>query len=466
MLVCAGVCQMWSLNSTEKTPSEARVRTLGGFSLTFLSLRSPLNFSAQQLLYNATIVITLTNHDMTYHIIAYIHSRTNMLVVNVSVAGSSTQAAVEGLMRLTTYTVGPYPTSSGCTMKGTDCSGTVDSDYITRDAFVPNCSFPISAALVTRVFGEHKRVNASLTPVSVASVVTFTSASPLTLTAVVLTNLDVAGVDFGSSVPPKPVIGVDPLPATAALSRALTASTVFMAGEETNDDWQSFWLNTCIVDLPDSPQLMQYYYGAQYALKASTRKGKVAPGLWGVWMVQDHMRWNGDYTLNYNFQSPTYGTYSSNQLDLAEAMYPPILQYLPRAHVNAVNLSCTTPRCIHFPVHMSPYGLSASGGPYQDLRQHFIAAFALLNFITHCEYTGEWCQVAYDGVKGALEWYEFYLVQRAYRGYSTVPVRRPRRLHQRGLWCREAYQWRHPTGNDTKGLCICHRHVTDTGGGQ
>ena len=149
------------------------------------------------------------------------------------------------------------------------------------------------------------------------------------------------------------------------------------------------------------------------------------PGLWGVWVVSDGMNWNGDYTFNYNAQAPVYGTYSSNQLDLAMASYTPVIQYLPQARLNARQLkNCTTPNCLHFPVHVAPWGRSSVGGPQGDWRQQFIGTFALMNQVTHCLYTGDdtWCMRVYDDMKGALEWWRYYLVkeQTVNGGYRYV----------------------------------------------
>ena len=40
----------------------------------------------------------------------------------------------------------------------------------------------------------------------------------------------------------------------------------------------------------------------RYILACASREGKIAPGLFGPWQTNDAAGWNGDYTLNYNFQ--------------------------------------------------------------------------------------------------------------------------------------------------------------------
>ena len=410
-----GLNQFWSLNSTEHTPAQSQVRTVGGLSLTFLDQPSALHFTARQFLYNASLLLSLSSSDGSeqYRVSATIHSRSNLLLLRVAASSSSSPSSSgrvrssQSLLNLTTYTVGPFPTRSG----SSQLKDGHTAHFITRDSFWPNNSFPITAAVVTRPMGPAVQlVNSSHTPVSATSILGFTDW--FSIATLVWTNLDEAGMDQADYEPPAPVTGVDPLPSALLAASLLNASTVDTAWQDTADDWAQFWQSTCVVRLPSLPLLERYYYGAQYILKASTALGKVQPGLWGPWIIQDNMNWNGDYTYNYNSQAPQYGTYSSNQLDLAMASYLPIFQYMPQARLNARQLkNCSTPLCFHFPVHVAPWGRSSVGGPQGDWRQQFIGTFVLLNPVTHCLYTNDqqWCARVYEAMKGALEWWRFYL---------------------------------------------------------
>lgn len=126
------------------------------------------------------------------------------------------------------------------------------------------------------------------------------------------------------------------------------------------------------ISLSQEPQIENYWYGAQYILGCSSRDGKVAPGLWGPWVTTDSAGWHGDYTLNYNFQAPFYGAYSSNRIQVALSQYKPILDYVPQGRINAKTFNCSG---LHYPVHIAPWGFSASLGPMGDLRQHSTASF-------------------------------------------------------------------------------------------
>ena len=408
-----GLNQFWSLNSTEHLPAQSQRRMVAVVALTF---PGQLTFDGRQFLYNGSLALHLRSQATQFHLQASIAPDSNLLLVHVT----STPLLTHLQVNVSTSTLGPFPVRRG------SVGGL--GQYLTRDSFWPNASFPITAAVVTRWLGEGVEVTGQLataTSVTTTLSVVAPQAASLTFAVVVATNLDAAGLNQSSFDPPAPVLGVDPLPLAQKTAMDLTLSTVQAVQAATAQEWATFWANTCIVRLPDTPWLERYYYGAQYILHASTRRGKAAPGLWGPWVLSDQPNWEGDYTLNYNYQAAFYGAYSSNQMDLASASYPPMLAYLPQARLNARQLhNCTSPLCIHFPVHIAPWGRSGVGGPQGDWRQHFIAAFALLNLVTHCEYTGRAgdCALAYDSLKGAAEWWRFYLVKEPlpHGGYRYV----------------------------------------------
>jgi hypothetical protein len=426
-----GLNQFWSLNSTEQTPAQSQVRTVAVVAMTF---PGQLTFDAQQWLYNGSLSLRLRDQTTQYHLVASIAPNTNLLLVAVTT--TPPQAALQ--VNVTTSTIQPFPVRTGAG----------GYQYVTRDSFYPNNSFPITAAVVTRWLGDGIQATSQTTsPTSVTTALTVKApqAASLTFAVVVTTNLDAAGMNQSSYDPPAPVVGVDPLPLALKTALSLTTASVQAAQAQTVEEWRSFWSSTCVVRLPDARWLERYYYGAQYIMHASTRTGKVAPGLWGPWVMSDNPNWEGDYTLkstppsttrccahpschprdtdvssplspcdSYNYQSTFWGTFSSNQLDLASVSNVPMLQYLPQARLNARQLkNCTTPLCMHFPVHIAPWGRSSVGGPQGDWRQQFIATFSLMNLITQCEYTrrdGD-CVLAYESMKGVTEWWRFYLIK-------------------------------------------------------
>jgi hypothetical protein len=68
--------------------------------------------------------------------------------------------------------------------------------------------------------------------------------------------------------------------------------------------WSDYW-NRSKVALPSRPLLQRVWEGANYALGciASCDSQVPAPGLDGPFVFTDQPGWNGDYVLDYNFQS-------------------------------------------------------------------------------------------------------------------------------------------------------------------
>ncbi len=100
--------------------------------------------------------------------------------------------------------------------------------------------------------------------------------------------------------------------------------------------WTAFWAES-FVDIHDE-LLERHYYGAQYLLACCCRNTDFPPGLWGNWITTDTPAWAGDYHLNYNYQAPFWGLYSSNHLSLADCYDAPLLQYIEMGKRNAKQL--------------------------------------------------------------------------------------------------------------------------------
>lgn len=106
--------------------------------------------------------------------------------------------------------------------------------------------------------------------------------------------------------------------------------------------WKNFWCASYIdfgTEDDELNSIQKYYYGAQYLLGSTSRKGKVAPGLYGNWHTTDAPRWMSDYHMNYNFIATFYGTNSSNRPELSLPGVQALLDYVPQAQENASRIS-------------------------------------------------------------------------------------------------------------------------------
>jgi len=84
--------------------------------------------------------------------------------------------------------------------------------------------------------------------------------------------------------------------------------------------WTKFWQEGASIDLGANQSTLEgFYYAMRYQMGSGTRPGHTAPGLYGPWQTVEVQGFQGDYTTDYNFQAPVYGTFSDNQPELARA---------------------------------------------------------------------------------------------------------------------------------------------------
>ena len=207
--------------------------------------------------------------------------------------------------------------------------------------------------------------------------------------------------------------------------------------------WSQFW-NASAVNLGPKRQTLEgFWYGMQYLSGMQNAPGKQASGLWGPFIQTDTMNWNGDYTLDYNFQSTYYGAFSSNRPSLVDNYFPVIIKALPLGRRRA-----QYPRWADRPGHSGPAGqimsgytngdptqgnysgielpshVSAYGGYYfSDLGTRGIIGWVLLLFIDHYDYTQDLeflRNTTYPILKEAGSFFENYLTYDAAAGVYNL----------------------------------------------
>lgn len=119
----------------------------------------------------------------------------------------------------------------------------------------------------------------------------------------------------------------------------------------------------------------------------ASQDGKVpAPGLDGPFVFSDQPGWNGDYTLDYNFQSPWFGIFSSNHQELAASYLSTVFAQLPGAATQAQrylsayrkNVSSCPATALKFQQHISAYGGGDLNTPWELSNGQFM------------QWTGSW----------------------------------------------------------------------------
>ncbi len=213
---------------------------------------------------------------------------------------------------------------------------------------------------------------------------------------------------LGASKLGDPHVAGDRAQRTATISPGTTLQVVTTIGDHPADPqidqlraatttwWEHFWQQSA-VDLGDDI-LERFYYAAQYFLGASSRPGKAAPGLHGLWTTTDEPYFHGDFHLNYNAQAPYYGTYSSNRPELVLPFFAIIDDYLDEARRRArEDLGRVQPSYVErrFPAGgvpdgvLFPVGLGLHGSTTDDiyLNQVSNALFTTSQYVQYFEYT-------------------------------------------------------------------------------
>jgi Concanavalin A-like lectin/glucanases superfamily len=145
--------------------------------------------------------------------------------------------------------------------------------------------------------------------------------------------------------------------------------------------WRSFWSRS-FVEIPDKT-VQSWWYGSLYVLASCSRQGNVAPGLWGNWITSTNVGWQGDYTLDYNYQAPFWAAFPTNHVDLSDPYDAPILAWMERGRGLARELHA---HGLVFYTHLAPSpGWSADN--FKALDQKSNALFAAVNCVQRWRYT-------------------------------------------------------------------------------
>lgn len=192
--------------------------------------------------------------------------------------------------------------------------------------------------------------------------------------------------------------------------------TVIASIRSEHDDWWShFWAKSAI-EIGDE-LLEKFWYGSHYIMACCSRNKQFPPGLFGSWITTDRPAWAGDYHLNYNYQAPWWGVYSSNHIELSEPYDTPLLEYMSTGRKNAEKyLEC---RGLYYEVGIGPKGLPTAEvvhTSYEDghlfLGQKSNAALCTVNMLMRYYYTYDLQyagQVAYPFLIEVANFWEDYL---------------------------------------------------------
>lgn len=186
--------------------------------------------------------------------------------------------------------------------------------------------------------------------------------------------------------------------------------------------WDNFWRKSW-VSIPNNKELEKYWYSSLYILASAAREGKPAPGLFGPWVTTDIPHYNGDYTLNYNFEHSFYGCYAANHPELGLSFQKSIVDNVPLGRKKAEE-QFGYQKGIYFGTHAGPTGLEWTL-PY-DYEMRSNALECSVNFIKYYLYTQDINQlknVIYPYMKEVMDFWEQNLVKES--GGITYQITEP-----------------------------------------
>ncbi len=169
--------------------------------------------------------------------------------------------------------------------------------------------------------------------------------------------------------------------------------------------WDAFYAQS-FVEIPNKV-IEKEYYASLYLLASASRTGEAAPGLWGNWVMKDPA-WNGDYTLNYNYEAPFYAAFPTNHVELANNYDKAVIDWVPKAQAEATANGWTG---AFYRVHIGP--LPNGSADTSEHNQKSIGAFAATDMIMHYYYTLDpaYASAIYPTLKQMAVFWESYLVK-------------------------------------------------------
>ncbi|MBJ6361787.1 glycoside hydrolase family 95-like protein [Paenibacillus sp. GCM10012307] len=177
--------------------------------------------------------------------------------------------------------------------------------------------------------------------------------------------------------------------------------------------WSQFWAKSSI-EIGDE-LLEKFWYGSHYIMACCSRNKKFAPGLFGNWITTDTPAWAGDYHLNYNYQAPWWGVYSSNHVELSEPYDTPLIEYMSNGRRYADEYLGR--KGLYYDVGIGPKGLPTAlcTTPYENghmfLGQKSNTALSTVNMLMRFYYTYdlEYAGFVYPFLTEVADFWEDYL---------------------------------------------------------
>jgi hypothetical protein len=170
--------------------------------------------------------------------------------------------------------------------------------------------------------------------------------------------------------------------------------------------WADFWSKS-FIKIPEQ-KIQDNWYASLYLLACCSKADCPAPGLWGNFTTGDRMEWQGDYTLDYNYEAPFWAALPTNHPELTDNYEQIMLDQIPRGIAIAQHYNF---HGIYWYCHLIPVpGWSDDYGTFWG--QKSAALFAVVNCAQRWRYTHDlaYAKKIYPLLKGVADFWDNYLV--------------------------------------------------------
>jgi alpha-L-fucosidase 2 len=359
--------EFWSLN-------EGMVKAMARLSLSIPGMAGASNSMTQDISkgeVNGTFVSS-GNTITTKSWVQGDNSVTNRLITKFTYSGSGTKSVAVGLSVGNQNTFPNSVNSSGDVLYIDVAGDNVDSvkGYATRKVRV-----------ATRVVGttgtiSNNKLNFTLSPGSTYSLVTC-----------IMSNYD--SVAYKTAV-------------LGSISSITPADVDTLLGA--HHVWWNNLYGKSFMEIPEKI-VEKGFYMQLYLLACCSRTDEAAPGLYANWIMQNPY-WNGDYTLNYNHETPFYFACPTNHTELVDCYDKAVIDWIPNAQALAKLRGWTG---AYFPVHIGP--LPNGSADKAEHNQKSMGAWVASVMVMHYYYTRDlaYAQKIYPAFKQMAIFYQNYL---------------------------------------------------------
>jgi len=338
-----GKNEFWSLSGGQVEPMASLSLSIPGMS--------GASFAMQQNIYTGTVTGQFTlngNEIQTNSWVSFNDTTNNYLFTQFTYSGSGTQAVTVSMAAGNGNT---YPTSSGSS--GSVLYYNVAGDSTSTVGGYNTHQVRIAAGVV----GATGTISASTLKF------TLSPGTTVTLVSSIMSNYDSSSYT------------------TQSISNVSGSTNTSIASELSANEasWVSYW-DASYVEFANNPTLQEYYYGSLYLLAASSEPNTPPPGLWGPW-VETNPAWAGDYTTDYNFETPPLAYFPTNHVALADSYDTAVETWLPNAESNATSNGYTG---AYWPCHIGPLpnGSYETGSGEENIKSNgaFLATVMLEHY--------------------------------------------------------------------------------------